>query len=302
MSLRTRTIEKIDDSIVPLTPAATPSRANYPGSSFTPINLETPTKKPAQQEWSFTPVQTPQTPTKFRRLPRDALSLTPMATAERSSKRGYDDIRGNNDDEAMDTETITPSKRPRTANSGSRYKDGGKVSTVTSALQNLPLPTTPPPTLKRKYVHVQHANSNDDETEDNEHIVPYIKRPRTIRSSSSSSSTSSSSSSSSDCSDYSPSPPPSKNLNPTSNSLTGWKTFNIPLTSLGNRPTSSKKPPVLSAFEAKRVKASILEQIDWEKVAEDVACNRGARVYRRAVVGMLEGWVRGVERGEGRGE
>lgn len=34
-----------------------------------------------------------------------------------------------------------------------------------------------------------------------------------------------------------------------------------------------------------------MEQVDWGKVGEDVACNRRAGVYKEAVVGVLDKWL-----------
>ncbi|KAL9009773.1 MAG: hypothetical protein Q9180_009367 [Flavoplaca navasiana] len=58
----------------------------------------------------------------------------------------------------------------------------------------------------------------------------------------------------------------------------------------------------ISRFEAQRVSVSIMKQVDWDRVAERVACNRSGRVYRRAVEGLLDGWQEGLEVEVGVGE
>ena len=53
----------------------------------------------------------------------------------------------------------------------------------------------------------------------------------------------------------------------------------------------SPKPkplPSLSALELKRAAESILEQVDWKKVAMYVASNRGSRMYKRMITALLQ--------------
>ena len=56
-------------------------------------------------------------------------------------------------------------------------------------------------------------------------------------------------------------------------------------------PPSPSSPPI-SALELKRAAESILRQVDWEQVAEEVASNRASGVFRRVVRGVLQ---RGVD-------
>ncbi|KAL8708343.1 MAG: hypothetical protein Q9225_007611 [Loekoesia sp. 1 TL-2023] len=44
----------------------------------------------------------------------------------------------------------------------------------------------------------------------------------------------------------------------------------------------------ISSFEAKRLRESIMKQVDWKQAAEDVACNRRSGVYKRAVRDVLD--------------
>ena len=46
-----------------------------------------------------------------------------------------------------------------------------------------------------------------------------------------------------------------------------------------------------------------MKQVDWDRVAKRVACNRSGRVYKRAMEGVLEGWEEGLdyEVGESKG-
>lgn len=264
MSLRTRNIGKSDDSNLPLTPTATPSKTSYPGSRFTPINLRTPTK--------------------FRRPPKDTIVLTPMTAPERPSKRKSIHCQGS-EDEDTETDMVTPSKKARTVDTTSRPIDGSEVTPIASIITSNPFLTTPPPSQKRK--HTINHQDNDDETidDDDGHIVQYIKRSRTTYSSSSSTSPS-----------PSPSPFPS---NPYPDISAEYKSFNINTSTICNTPPApNPRIPILSSFEAKRVRSSILKQIKWDKVAEDVACNRSSRVYKRAVMGMLDTWVAGAVVGE----
>ncbi|KAL9598009.1 MAG: hypothetical protein Q9219_004765 [cf. Caloplaca sp. 3 TL-2023] len=68
-----------------------------------------------------------------------------------------------------------------------------------------------------------------------------------------------------------------------------------PLATPHSTPRSNFNPPRrncdISPFEAKRVKESIMRQVNWDEVACDVACNRRPGVYQRAVKLLLEGWV-----------
>ncbi|KAL9629799.1 MAG: hypothetical protein Q9204_005071, partial [Flavoplaca sp. TL-2023a] len=59
--------------------------------------------------------------------------------------------------------------------------------------------------------------------------------------------------------------------------------------------TRSPAGAQISRFEAQRVGVSIMKQIDWDRVAKRVACNRSGRVYKRAVEGVLEGWQEGLD-------
>ncbi|KAL8839303.1 MAG: hypothetical protein Q9176_004483 [Flavoplaca citrina] len=58
----------------------------------------------------------------------------------------------------------------------------------------------------------------------------------------------------------------------------------------------------ISCFEAERVTVSIMKQVDWDRVAKRVACNRSGRVYKRAVQGVLEGWQQGLDGVVGEGD
>lgn len=44
----------------------------------------------------------------------------------------------------------------------------------------------------------------------------------------------------------------------------------------------------MSWMELKRIAESVLRQVDWEEVAEDVASNRSARMYKRIVKNVLQ--------------
>ncbi len=71
---------------------------------------------------------------------------------------------------------------------------------------------------------------------------------------------------------------------------------NIPTASASrtksNIPSSNRV--TVSAFEADRVGASIMKQIDWNTVARRVACNRPPRIYRRAVQSVLVDWQKAL--------
>ncbi|KAI4128876.1 MAG: hypothetical protein LQ338_002505 [Usnochroma carphineum] len=75
-------------------------------------------------------------------------------------------------------------------------------------------------------------------------------------------------------------------------------TFRVPLTITPQSTPGSKIGPGkrirISSFEIRRVKESIMEQMDWDQVAYDVACNRRAGVYKRAVKEVLDGWLEEV--------
>ncbi|KAL8934414.1 MAG: hypothetical protein Q9216_005924 [Gyalolechia sp. 2 TL-2023] len=131
---------------------------------------------------------------------------------------------------------------------------------------------------KRKYFHI-HDNDNNEET--SQEILTPSKRSRTAYSTTNSNSNINRTQTS-----HNPNLPQAiRGLPNIASTPQG--------TTLSTTPTK-RKHPLLSSFEAKRVKSSVLEQVDFEKVAEDVACNRRARVYERAVTGMLERWVEGV--------
>lgn len=78
--------------------------------------------------------------------------------------------------------------------------------------------------------------------------------------------------------------------------------FRLP-PALNHTPQASSSPTVsapetppprrtdISAFEIKRVVAAVMEQVDWAELAADVACNRRAGVYRRAVREVLGQWL-----------
>lgn len=44
----------------------------------------------------------------------------------------------------------------------------------------------------------------------------------------------------------------------------------------------------MSWIELKRAAESVMRQVDWQVLAEDVASNRGAGAYRRVVRGVLQ--------------
>ena len=44
-----------------------------------------------------------------------------------------------------------------------------------------------------------------------------------------------------------------------------------------------------------RVSESVLRQVDWNRVSEDVAANRSGRLYKRYVRRLLKGHVEGED-------
>lgn len=54
-------------------------------------------------------------------------------------------------------------------------------------------------------------------------------------------------------------------------------------------------------MELKRIGESVMEQVDWEDVAEDVASNRSAGMYKKIVRNILQERIEVlVGRGEGK--
>ncbi|KAL9025049.1 MAG: hypothetical protein Q9196_006057 [Gyalolechia fulgens] len=187
-----------------------------------------------------------------------------------------------------DEKIVPPSKRTRTKNSTSgsralfsRSMLGGKISHIASAIRKLPLLTTPPPTCKRKHIHIQ--DDDHDAGMDDGRILPPSKR---IRFRTFSTSTSSAPSSTNSCSSGGGR---TRNTASAITSLPPGTTSPAP-----HKPGAGAPTPKLSPFEARRVRRSVLDQIDWNRIAEDVACNRRAKVYRMAVTGVLDGWVEQV--------
>ena len=56
----------------------------------------------------------------------------------------------------------------------------------------------------------------------------------------------------------------------------------------------------MSWMELKRVAESVMRQVDWEDVAEDVASNRSAGAYKRVVRGVLQERIDGLVGREGK--
>ncbi|KAL8954402.1 MAG: hypothetical protein Q9183_007142 [Haloplaca sp. 2 TL-2023] len=54
-------------------------------------------------------------------------------------------------------------------------------------------------------------------------------------------------------------------------------------------------PLSISPFELVRLHESLWEQIDWKKVNQHVACNRGAKTYEKVVSRMMDGWMEVLE-------
>lgn len=66
----------------------------------------------------------------------------------------------------------------------------------------------------------------------------------------------------------------------------------------GARPAAKPAPvkePKLSPMEVRRIRRSIMEQMDWGILALDVASNRRTVVYKTAVKAVLDKWVDKVE-------
>ncbi|KAL8896682.1 MAG: hypothetical protein Q9207_007598 [Kuettlingeria erythrocarpa] len=55
------------------------------------------------------------------------------------------------------------------------------------------------------------------------------------------------------------------------------------------------KEPKLSEMEVRRIRRSVMEQLDWGILALDVASNRRPVVYKKAVKAVLDEWVEKVE-------
>ncbi|KAI9695323.1 MAG: hypothetical protein M1836_006486 [Candelina mexicana] len=70
--------------------------------------------------------------------------------------------------------------------------------------------------------------------------------------------------------------------------------YNIPSFSVLSTPARLVK---LSETEMQRVAESILEQVDWDEVADYVASNRGAQVYKRAFKEVMQSKVDELEEG-----
>ena len=57
----------------------------------------------------------------------------------------------------------------------------------------------------------------------------------------------------------------------------------------------------ISWMELKRIAENVMEQVDWEDVAEDVASNRSAGMYKKIVRNILQERIEVlVGRGEGK--
>ena len=66
-------------------------------------------------------------------------------------------------------------------------------------------------------------------------------------------------------------------------------------------PQQEEEKEAISWMELKRIAESVMEQVDWEDVAEDVASNRSAGMYKKIVRNILQERIEVLfGRGEGK--
>ncbi|KAI4275675.1 MAG: hypothetical protein L6R35_006266 [Caloplaca aegaea] len=125
-------------------------------------------------------------------------------------------------------------------------------------------PATPPRTSKRP--HITHSDSDDDDEE-----LPITPSKR------------------------------ARNRRTTANAprFSSMATLSPPPTPVSTSTTSKRAR--ISSFEIRRIKASVMKQVRWKKVALHVACNRSPSVYERGVQGAFDAWMKDTIEEEGKG-
>ncbi|KAL8645552.1 MAG: hypothetical protein Q9210_006646 [Variospora velana] len=125
-------------------------------------------------------------------------------------------------------------------------------------------PATPPRTSKRP--HIAHSDDDDDDEE-----LPTTPSKR------------------------------ARNHRTTANAprVSSIATLSPPPTPVSTSTTSKRAR--ISSFEIRRIKASVMKQVRWKKVAQHVACNRSASVYERGVQGAFDAWMEDTIKEEGKG-